>query len=142
MSSMEIVWLIAVIAFGILEAVTVQFVCIWFAGGALLAMIASLLGAGTLVQCIVFVAVSAILLFLTRSLVRKLTKGGMEKTNADSLIGKSLVVIKATDSLGENGKVKAGGTVWTVRTEDGKPVSEGEAVTVEKIEGVKLIVKK
>ncbi len=140
MSQMQIVWLIAVIAFGILEAATFQFISIWFAGGALLAMIASLLGAGVLVQSIVFIASTIILLLLTRPFVKKLAKS--EKTNADSLIGKTVVMTKGCDQRGEGGEAKAFGTVWTVHSADGHPIEKDETVFVEKIEGVKLIVKK
>lgn len=142
MQFMEILWLIAVVAFGVLEAVTFQFVCIWFAGGALGALIAALLGADAMWQSIVFVALSIILLFCTRPFVKKLTKGEMQKTNADSLIGKKLVVTKAANSMGENGEAKAGGTFWAVQAEDKEPLCEGDIVTVQRIEGVKLIVTK
>ena len=140
MSQMEIFWLIAAIAFALVEAVTFQFISIWFAGGALLAMIAALLGAGTVVQFTVFVAVAIVLLLTTAPFVRKMTK--TEKTNADSLIGKTVVITKDSDSMGNGGEAKAGGTVWTVCSADGKPVEKDAVVTIEKIEGVKLIVRK
>ena len=140
MSQMQIVWLIAVIAFGILEAATIQFISIWFAGGALVALISSLLGANILLQCVLFIAVTIVLLPLTKPLVKKLAKP--EQTNADSLIGKKVVMTKDCDSLGEGGEAKAFGTVWTVHSSDGQPILKDEIVTVEKIEGVKLIVRK
>ncbi len=142
MSQMEIVWMIGIIAFGILEAVTFQFISIWFAGGALIAMIAALLGAGVFTQCVVFTATTIILLLTTAPFVRKMTKGNINKTNADSLIGKTVVMTKATDNMGDGGEAKAGGTVWTVRSLDGQPISKDDVVTIEKIEGVKLIAKK
>lgn len=140
MSQMQIVWLIVVIAFGILEAATFQFISIWFAGGALLAMIASLLGAGIITQCVVFIASTIVLLLLTKPFVKKLAK--TEKTNADSLIGTTVVLTKECNSRGEGGEAKAFGTVWTVNSSSGEPIEKDEVVTVEKIEGVKLIVKK
>ena len=64
-------WLIAVIVFLVLEAATVALVSIWFAGGALLAMIAAALGAGTAVQLVVFFVSSCALLALMWPLARK-----------------------------------------------------------------------
>ena len=142
MNPMEIVWLSAVIVFGILESVTVQFVSIWFAGGALLALISALLGAKAPVQSIIFVISSALLLLLTRPLVKKMTKSDGFKSNADSLIGKAAVITRSSDPLGEGGEAKVGGNLWSVKSADGGVLEKDEIVTVEKIEGVKLIVKK
>ncbi|MBO5059350.1 MAG: NfeD family protein [Clostridia bacterium] len=139
---MGILWLAAIVAFGILEAVTFQFICIWFAGGALGALIAYLLGTGVLAQSITFVAVSVVLLICTRPLVRRLTKNSGAKTNAESLIGDKAVMTRSTDAMGTSGELKAGGTYWTVKSSDGQPIEKDAVVTIEKIEGVKLIVKK
>ncbi len=139
---MGILWLIAIIAFGVLESVTAQFISIWFAGGAFASLIAYLLGAGQATQWITFAIVSAVLLILTRPLVKRLAKTDVAVTGTDMLIGKSAVMTKATDSRGESGEAKIDGKIWTVNSVDGEPIEEGTVVTIEKIEGVKLIVKK
>lgn len=140
--NMGYVWLFLTILFGIIESVTVQIVSIWFAGGSVCAMIAYALGASEAVQIGVFVLSSAILLALTRPLVRKITKNKTVSTNADSLIGKTAVVTKKTDEMGLSGEARVAGSVWTICSEDGLPIEENEKVTVEKIEGVKLIVRR
>ena len=139
---MGILWLIAIIAFAVLESVTAQFVSIWFAGGAFVSLIAHLLGASKTLQWIIFAIASAILLVLTRPLVARLTKTDVSVTGTDLLIGKSAVMTKATDSRGEMGEARADGKIWTVNSIDGESIEEGTVVTVEKIQGVKLIVKK
>lgn len=139
---MGILWLIAIIAFGVLESVTAQFISIWFAGGAFVSLIAHLLGASQAVQWIIFAIASAVLLILTRPMVKRLTKADVSVTGTDMLIGKTAVMIKATDSRGELGEVKADGKIWTAKSIDGEPIEENAVVTIEKIEGVKLIVKK
>ena len=139
---MGYVWLCLTILFGIIEAVTVQIVSIWFAGGAVCAMIAYAFGASEAVQIGVFVLSSAILLLLTRPFVKKLTDGKKVSTNADSLIGKTAVVTKKTDELGLSGEARVAGSIWTICSNDGTPIFENEKVTVEKIEGVKLIVRR
>lgn len=139
---MGYVWLFLTVLFGVLEAVTVQIVSIWFAGGSVCAMIAYALGASEAVQIGVFVLSSAILLLLTRPIVRKMTENKKVSTNADSVIGKTAVVTKKTDELGLSGEAKVGGRIWTICSSDGQPVYEDEKVTVERIEGVKLIVRR
>lgn len=139
---MGVMWFIAIIAFVIIETLTVQFVSIWFAGGALCALISELLGASTLVQCIVFVVASAMILVLTRPLVKKLSKSEKSVTGTDMLIGKTAIMTKDTDNLGDSGEAKADGKFWTVKSTDGEPIQKDTVVTVEKIEGVKLIVRK
>ena len=139
---MGILWLIAIIAFAVLESVTAQFVSIWFAGGAFVALISHLLGASQPVQWIIFALASALILIFTRPLVKRLTKADVSVTGTDMLIGKSAVMTKATDSRGEMGEAKADGKIWTVNSLGGEPIEEGSVVTIEKIQGVKLIVRK
>lgn len=139
---MGYLWLGLTVLFGVIEALTVQIVSIWFAGGAVCAMIAYALGASEALQIGVFVIASAILLALTRPIVRKMTKGTKTSTNADSVIGQTGVVTKSTDELGLAGEAKVQGSVWTIRSDDGQPIYENEKVTVEKIEGVKLVVRR
>lgn len=139
---MGVLWFVAIIVFVIIEASTVQFVSIWFAGGALLAFIASLLGASEIVQWIVFVLSSAILLTLTRPFVKKLMNKDAAVTGTDLLIGKSAVMTKDTDNFGDSGEAKADGKFWTVKSSSGEHIQKDTVVTIEKIEGVKLIVRK
>ena len=139
---MVFVWIAVTVAFIIVEAMTTQLLTIWFAAGAAAAVIATLLNASPLVQCIVFVAVSLIALIATRPLVKKLTKQKFSPTNADRFIGESAVVTEKIDNIAQTGLVKLQGTVWTARSADGETIPEGVTVTVQKIEGVKLIVEK
>lgn len=136
------VWIAVTVAFIIIEALTTQLLTIWFAAGAAAAVIATLLDASPLVQCIVFVAVSLIALIATRPLVKKLTKQKFSPTNADRFIGETAVVTENINNIAQTGLVRIQGTVWTARSADGETIPEGETVTVKKIEGVKLIVEK
>ena len=52
-----LLWLVILAIFLIIEAVTVGLVTVWFAGGALLAAIASAAGADIIVQWILFLIV-------------------------------------------------------------------------------------
>ena len=133
-------WLALVIFFAVIEGVTPQLVSIWFAGGALVSLIVSLFGAPLWVEVIVFVAVSAILLILTRPLVKRRFAKQIVKTNADALVGGEAVVTQTINNVEGSGLAKILGQVWSARSATGETIPEGTAVTVERIEGVKLIV--
>lgn len=135
-----IIWLAAVIAFIILEASTYQMVCVWFIVGSIGGMIASMLGAGFWVQMTVFLAVSIVLLILMRPLAMKRLNSHKVKTNADSLIGKKVLITETVDNTKATGQGKIDGAVWTVRSSDGSVIEEGEVAEIKRIEGVKLIV--
>ncbi len=137
-----ILWLILMIALLVIEIVTMGLTTIWFAGGALAAFIAAFLGAVVMVQCILFAAVSFILLIVTRPLAMKYMKGGNpERTNADRLIGKTAMVSQDIDNLAGSGEVMAADVSWTARSRDeGCRISSGSKVKICAIEGVKLIV--
>ena len=136
-----VIWVVALILFAAVEAVTVQLVSVWFAAGALAALIADLLGAGVTVQFVVFLAVSIICFIVTRPLVKKFSTSKIQSTNADRCIGETAVVVEEIDNVNAKGQVKVNGNIWTARSETDEVITEGEKVTVLKIEGVKLIVK-
>lgn len=139
MDTMTIVWLVVAVVMTILEASTVQLVSIWFAIGGAAACIASLITGNILIQVIVFVAVSAVALIVTRPMVKKLREKKAEPTNADRYVGREGVVVTAIDNTVARGQVRVDSSVWTARSADGSPIPEGTKVTVTAIEGVKLI---
>ena len=132
---MLIFWIVLLVVLLIVEAATVQLVTIWFAIGAAAALIALWL------QWVLFVVVSAVTLAATRPLVRKITKQKTQPTNADRCIGETAMVTEDIDNIAGKGRVEVNGISWTARSSDGANFRKGELVTVERIEGVKLIVK-
>jgi len=139
---MDMLWIILLVGFLVLEAATTQFICIWFAGGSLAAFICSLCGLNITAQTTVFVIASLLLLISTRKLVNKLKSKTEIKTNADALIGKSAVVLEEISNIDSKGCVKIGGIEWSARSADGEVIPANSYVTVKDIEGVKLIVDK
>ena len=138
--SMTVVWLICMVVLAVLEAVTTQLVSIWFAFGALIAMISSLLHAPVWLQAVLFVIVSALSLVLTRPLVRKMTNNKQVHTNADRVLGREGVVIRDIRTADASGQVKVDGQVWSARSLDDSEIASGTQIVVQRIEGVKLIV--
>lgn len=139
--TMLLFWIVALVVLIVVEAVTAQMVTIWFAAGALGAIVAERLGAEAWLQWVVFVAVSAVALIATRPLVKKLTKTKVQPTNADRCIGQTAVVTEEINNIEGRGQVHVNGVTWTARSLDGTVFKKDERVTVEKIDGVKLIVK-
>lgn len=133
-------WIVALVAFVVIEAITAQLVTIWFAVGSVAALIAEMLGAQVWLQWTIFVAVSAIVLVATRPFVKKLTKQKVQPTNADRCIGETAVVTERIDNISGKGAVKVNGIEWSARTQSGNTVEPGNTVKVIKIDGVKLIV--
>ena len=135
-----IIWLVLMVLFCVVEASTVSMVSLWFAAGALAAMVVSLLGGAEWLQALVFLAVSAILLTALRPLVRKYLTPRITATNLDSVIGSTGLVTVAVDNIAAEGQVKLGTMVWTARSTSGDPISVGTLVRVDRIEGVKVFV--
>lgn len=141
--SMAAVWLAAMVVLLIVEAIVPGLVSIWFAIGALAALIAALLNAPLWLQVVWFLAVSVASLVLTRPLAQRYVNAKVQPTNADALIGRDCVVTEGIDNLAGTGAVKIDGKVWTARAEDeNEKYAVGEIVKALKIEGVKLIVRK
>ena len=136
--SAAILWIIAAAIFAIIEALTLGLVCIWFAGGAVGAAIAAMLGASPIVQVVVFLGVSIVLLALTRPIARKRLNDKTEKTNVDALIGQTGIVEEKITQY-KTGQVKADGKVWTATCESGE-IDEGTVVVIKSIKGVTITV--
>ena len=142
--SMALVWLLAVVVFLVVEAIVPGLVSIWFALGAVFALIVSFIAPQLWwVQLLVFIAVSIIALLITRPLAKRFLEKNKAHVNADRFIGADGVVIADIDNIQGVGQVKSMGTVWSARTEDDDvKLSVGTAVTIKRIEGVKVIVEK
>ena len=140
---MPVIWLIAVVVLLIIEAVVPGLISIWFALGALAALVAALLHAPLWLQVVWFLLVSIASLILTRPLAAKDVNSRVQPTNADVLIGRECVVTEEIDDLRGTGAVTVGGKVWTARTgQDEVRLAKGEKARILRIEGVKLIVEK
>lgn len=141
MDHMIWVWLGTTVVFGIIEAATTGLVSIWFAAGSLAALLATILGMGITAQLVVFLAVSSLTLALTRPLMKKYITGSVIPTNADRIIGQTARVTETIHNGHSTGTVYADGKTWSARSADDSVIQAGTEVTVERLEGVKLVVK-
>lgn len=136
------VWIGLIVVTAAVEAATVQLVTVWFAVGGVAGLIAYAAGLEIWLQILIFALVSAVALAVTRPLMKKFTNGRKMPTNADRYIGEKAVVTEKIENDLSKGAVKIGGLEWTARSVDSETAEVGEQVTVEAIEGAKLIVRK
>lgn len=136
------IWLIVAGFSFILEIATVGFLVFWFGVAALIVCILSLFIPSLVAQFAIFIILSALLICLTRRFSEKITKKDTIVTNSNSIIGKKAIVKKDISST-SNGQIKVNGDIWTaVLSEDfTDSISEGNTVEIEKIDGVKAVVK-
>lgn len=137
---MSVFWLVALIVFGIVEGLTVGLTSLWFALGALVALVAALLGAPTLVQVILFLVVSGLTLAFIRPISQRLVNKQVVATNADRVIGQEAVVIEDIDNLKAQGHITVAGVQWVARSEDESPIPTGSRVRILRIDGAKVYV--
>ena len=140
MNGYAIFWLVLMIGFLIMEASTVALVSLWFAFGALSAMIASLLDAELWLQAVLFIGVSALLLASLRQILKKFVTPKMVATNADSVIGTVGIVTEEINNIHAKGKIKLAGMEWSARSTSGEIIPAEKQVQVDSISGVKVYV--
>lgn len=134
------IWLVLLILFAVAEAATVALVSIWFAAGALMALLTTIVTDDIWIQILVFVVVSAVAMAVVRPLAKKHVFPHRVPTNADRVIGRQGVITEAVDNVASSGVVVVAGMAWTARSDSGAGIPEGTVVTVKRIEGVKLFV--
>lgn len=134
---MSIFWLILFIILLLVELFTVGLVSIWFAMGAIVAMVSSFFIESIIIQGIIFVTTSILALLCTKKIMQRFRKGGIIPTNLDRAIGKSGEVLERIVP-GSTGQVKVLGNIWSAVSSS--EIQVGEKVVVRQIDGVKLIV--
>lgn len=135
-----VIWFIFLVIFILAEASTVAVVSMWFAFGALVAMIASLLGAQVWLQTVLFLIVSCGLLCALRPMIKKFFIPKLTKTNVDAVIGTTGVVTLQINNIMSQGQVKLGAMEWTARSTSGEVIEVGTLIKADRIEGVKVFV--
>lgn len=121
MSEMVTLWLVVLIVSIGVEVATLGLTSIWFAGGAVVAVIAAALQAPIWLQILLFFAVSLLLLFFTRPVAVRYFNKDRVRTNVESMIGRQAIVTSEIDNLQGIGQVTV--------------------VDIMAVSGVKLIVK-
>ena len=140
MDNLTIVWLVLMVIFLIAEAATVTITSLWFAVGALVALLAGVFGAKFWLQVVLFIIFSTVTLMALRPMIKKYFTPNLTRTNVDALIGIQGYVTADINNVTATGAVKLNGMEWTARSTDGSPIPSGTLIKVDRIEGVKAIV--
>lgn len=141
MGEQPMVWIGLLVLFLIIEFLTLGLTTIWMAGGALAAFCVAMAGSNVGIQVVVFLAVTVLLLIITRPFAVKYINQNRTRTNVDSLIGKSAVVTEPIDNLESCGQAQVDGQIWTARaSREEEKIPSGTKVKILSISGVKLIV--
>ena len=142
MSEMITLWLVVLVVSIGVEVATLGLTSIWFAGGAVVAVIVAAVHGPVWLQILLFFAVSLLLLFFTRPIAVRYFNRDRVRTNVESMIGRQAIVTSEIDNLQGIGQVTVGGQEWSARTEgDGLNLQPGTVVDIVAVNGVKLIVK-
>lgn len=140
MDNLTIVWLVLMVIFLIAEAATVTITSLWFAAGALVALLAGVFGAKFWLQVVLFIIVSTATLLALRPMIKKYFTPNLTRTNVDAIIGTQGYVTADINNVASTGTVKLNGMEWTARSTDGTSIPAGTLIKVDRIEGVKAIV--
>ena len=114
---MIIIWVAILVVSLIIEIQTAELVAVWFMPGALASLVLSIIGVDEWIQWVVFIVVSAVLMLLGFTVIRKkfFKNHGKEKTDTDRLIGQTAIVTERIDNSVQTGAVKLDGTYSRVQ---------------------------
>ena len=132
-------WLAIAVVLAVVELLSMDFVLLMFALGALAAAGATLLGAPLWLAIAVFAVVSVALLFLLRpALLHRLHSGPTLATGFSNLVGRNALVLQSVDS--RTGRVQIGSDEWSARTSDAQTIDVGVEARVVAIDGATAVV--
>ena len=141
MTDMVIFWLVVMVALIVIELATLGLTTIWFACGALVAVVAAALDAPLLLQILMFVVVSFAVLLAVRPIAVKYFNKDRTRTNIESMIGRQAIVVGEIDNMQGIGQVTVNGMEWSARsTINELKIAVGHVVVIRAVDGVKLIV--
>ncbi|MDD4323829.1 MAG: NfeD family protein [Eubacteriales bacterium] len=139
-------WLLIAVVASVIEISTLNLVSIWFIAAAIIAVVASLLGASLALQLVIFfsAAVIGLLIFIFVIRPKYMKNGGRTvATNADRIIGQVGIVTETVDTEVGRGLIRVGNQIWSARAEDEEDVIEpGAEVLIVTIRGVKAVVRR
>jgi membrane protein implicated in regulation of membrane protease activity len=137
---MLIIWGVIIGVAILVELFTTDFVTVWFAVGAIIAIILAACNVPEYWQVPVFFVVSLASVIGLRPIVKKFIKVDKTPTNADALVGMKVKLLE--DCVEGRSSVKINGVIWTAACAGGCECKEGDSVEIIGLEGNKLMIKK
>ena len=138
------VWLVIALVLIGAELMSMAFIALYLAVGAIAAGIVGAAGANFGIQILVFAVVAVVSLIATRKPIRRaLDRNPVVASNAQTVVGKHAVVTVALDEgPGHRGQIRVGTEYWSARSTDDHSIEEGATVEVAGIEGVTALVRR
>ena len=131
-------WLAIAVALALAELLSLDFVLLMLAVGALVASVVAAIGVPAWAAVLVFILASGTLLALVRPpLVTRLHSGPTLSHGFQNLVGKPALVLSPGGQ--RDGRVRIGSEEWSART-DGPPIDVGIEARVVRIEGATAVV--
>ncbi|MEV8369184.1 NfeD family protein [Microbacterium sp. NPDC064584] len=129
-------WLVLILAFLVIEMLTLDFTFLMLSIGGVAGLGSDLLGAPVWLQVIIAAAVAAVLLLVLRPpLLARLRRGeDPTPTNVAALVGLSGRVLSTVSAHGGQVKLSNGDT-WTARPEQRGELEPGTVIRVGRIDG-------
>ena len=135
-----VIWLVLLVLFVLAEAATVTVVSLWFAIGALAALVVSMCSGPVWLQIVVFAVISAVMLWTLRPVIKKHFTPNLTRTNIDAVIGSTgMVTVEINNTLAQ-GTILINGMEWSARSASGESISANTLARVERVEGVRVFV--
>ena len=118
----------------------------WFSMGSVVALITSFFTTNIYIQIIVFLVSSFTMLLFMKPLTKKVFKSNTkikDELNINGIVGKNTLVTEEIDNSKNTGRVKVNGEIWrAINENESEVISPDAQVTVVKVDGVKLVVRK
>ena len=140
-TSAILLWGALTLVFLLVEALTPQLLCVWFAVGSVGALAAAAFGLEFWVQIVAWVIVSVAMVALMRPLSKRFQNRTVEHIDATRILGRHAIVVESIDPDRGVGQVRVDRAIWSAKSVTGEPIAAGVRVKVVKIEGVKAVVR-
>ncbi|MCH7879667.1 MAG: NfeD family protein [candidate division Zixibacteria bacterium] len=141
METMFWIWLAAALLFLIIEVTMPGLIFVCFSTGAIGAAIyAQFTPDDYLIQTALFGGITITLIPLTRRFAKQISLSGTPKSNVDALVGQPAIVVKDIDPVEGVGQIRVEGEIWSANADS--VIATGSMVTVEKVEGNRLFVRR
>lgn len=132
-------WLSLMVVLLIIEGCTWNLTTIWFAAGALGAVLVSQWGGSPVMQAGCFVIVGLVSVVLTRPLVKKWKSTGRTPTNSDRNIGRVAQVLTEMGPT-KAGRVRLDGVDWSAQVQGTASLQPGDFCQVADMHSTVLVV--
>jgi membrane protein implicated in regulation of membrane protease activity len=131
-------WMVLGVALLVVEMATPGgLFAVFFGAGAFVIAGAAALGAGPVLQWVLYTAVSLALLATLRSWLSRRLQASASKVPVENVVGEAALLLEDLPAGGQ-ARAELRGTPWTARATTGAPLAKGQRCRVERVDGLTL----